>query len=274
LRTPRPIDTPIDNRRRSLWRSRFEGYRYGVTDARLSEWLDQFGDGDKDTAARVLDAVEFISAEQIHAAFRSLLNRLPGWHRFKNQRRGKFAFVAFSSSAGESGDAMLHQFRLANNLNSRSFDSLFIGRSDILRSGLGKDDTVVFLDDVVGSGKQAVEAWQKMFQELTAEVGNIYLFTIAAFAKGSDRLKSETRIELFAHRHLANRDSVLHADCAHFSAQEKDRILHYCKLASPLKPWGFGDCGLVIVLSHQCPNNSLAILQATSKEWEPLFPRG
>jgi hypothetical protein len=274
LRTPRPANTPIDNRRRSLWRGRFEGYRYGVTDARLSEWLEQFAEGDKDTAARVLDAVEFISAEQMHAAFRSLLNRLPGWHRFKARRHGKFAFVAFSRTAGESGDTMLHQFRLANNLNQRDFDPLFIGRSEILRSRLGKDDTVVFLDDFVGSGTQAVDGWQQMFQELTAGVGNVYLLTVAAFATGSERIRNETRIELLAHRHLNTRDSVPRADCTHFSAHEKERILHYCKLASPGRPWGYGDCGLVIVLSHQCPNNSLAILQATSRDWEPLFPRG
>jgi hypothetical protein len=30
---------------------------------------------------------------------------------------------------------------------------------------------------------------------------------------------------------------------------------------------------LVIVLYHQCPNNTLAVLHASSKEWEPLFPR-
>jgi hypothetical protein len=274
LRAPRPSDTPIDNRRRSLWRSRFEGYRYGVTDARLSEWLEQFTNGDRETAARVLDVVEFISAEQMHAAFRSLLKRLPGWHQSERKRKGRFVFVAFSRTAGESGDAMLHQFRLANNLNKRAYDSLFIGRSEILRAGLRKDDTVVFLDDFVGSGKQAVEAWQTMFQELTAEVGNVYLFTVAAFNKGATRIRDETRIELLAHRQFNNSDSVLHDDCRHFAQHEKDRILHYCKMASPENPWGFGDCGLVVVLSHQCPNNSLAMLHATSQRWEPLFPRG
>jgi hypothetical protein len=274
VRTPRPVGTPIDNRRRSLWRGRFEGYRYGVTDARLSEWLDQFDDADKDAAARLLDAVEFISAEQLHAALRSVLSRLPGWNRNRSKRRGKFVFVAFSSSAGESGDNMLHQFRLANNLNQSTFDSLFIGRSDILRERLGSDDTVVFLDDFVGTGNQAVTAWQKMFQELTSGVGNVYLATVAAFTKGSERIRVETRMQLLAHRHLSNRDSIVHGDCAHFSDQEKQRLLHYCRIASVDQPWGFGDCGLVIVLYHQCPNNSLAILQTTSQRWEPLFPRG
>lgn len=273
MRTPRPVGTPIDTRRRANWQQRFGSYRYGVTEAGIIDWLDQFAEADRDVAARLLDAVEFISAEQIHAAFRSLLSRLPGWHLNSRRRRGKFAFVAFSSSAGESGDNMLHQFRLANKLNHRKFDSLFIGRSDLLRSGLGANDSVVFLDDFVGTGNQAVTAWQKMFQELTTEIGNVYLVTIGAFRGGSERITNETRIQLLAHRSLGNRDSIFHDDCTHFSNNEKTRILHYCKIASPASPRGFGDCALVVVLYHQCPNNSLAVLHTSSQAWEPLFPR-
>jgi hypothetical protein len=273
VRTPRPANTPIDTRRRSAWQKRFGSYRYGVTEAGILDWLNQFRDADRDTAARLLDAVEFISAEQLHDAFRSLLSRLSGWHRNPRRRRGRFAFVAFCSSAGESGDNMLHQFRLANNLNHRVFDSLFIGRSDLLRSGLGANDTVVFLDDFVGTGTQAVTAWQRMFQELTAQIGNVYLVTVGAFRVGSERISKETRIQLLTHRSLVNRDDLFHDDCGHFSAREKSRILHYCGIASPVRPRGFGDCGLVIVLYHQCPNNTLAVLHGSSKGWEPLFPR-
>jgi hypothetical protein len=274
MRQTRPRGTPIDNTRRNTWRGRFEGYRYGVTDAHLTEWLSQFDAPDRDTAARILDVVEFISAEQIDAAFRSLLNRLPGWHKVKRRRIGRFAFVAFSRAAGESGNSMVHRFRLANKLNNdRFFSSLFIERSELLRHGFGRNDTVVFLDDFIGSGKQAVDAWQTMFQELTATVGNVFLLSVAAFANGADRIKSETRLELITHRHLTLQDSVREVACARFTAEEKAKLHHYCKIASPAKPWGYGDCGLVVVLSHQCPNNSIAILHESSNQWEPPFPR-
>jgi hypothetical protein len=273
VRTPHPANTPIDARRRRAWQRRFGSYRYAVTEAGIVDWLNQFHDADRDAAARLLDAVEFIPAEQLHAAFRSLLARVSGWHRNARHRRGKFAFAPFSSSAGESGDSMLHEFRLANDLNHRECDSLFIGRSDLLRSGLGRDDTVVFLDDFVGTGNQAVTAWQNMFQELTAEIGNVYLVTVGAFRVGSERIKRETRMQLLTHNSLGYRDNLFHNDCNHFSAHEKTRILHYCSLASSTHPRGFGDCGLVLVLYHQCPNNTLAVLHASSQEWEALFPR-
>jgi hypothetical protein len=75
------------------------------------------------------------------------------------------------------------------------------------------------------------------------------------------------------HRLLGFRDNLFHDDCNHFSNQEKDRVLHYCRMASPTHPRGFGDCGLVMVLYHQCPNNSLAVLHTSSQTWDPLFPR-
>jgi hypothetical protein len=271
--TPRPPNTPVNLRRRSHWKRRFEGYRQGITDAAILEWLKQFKKTDRDIAARLLDAVVFISAENLHAAFRSLLARLPGWHRDPRKRRGKFAFVAFTSSAGESGDDMLHQFRLANRLNHREFDSLCIHRSDLLRSGLGTGDTVVFVDDFVGTGTQAVTAWQEIFQELTVQIGNIYFVTVGAYRTGSERIRNETRMQLFTHLPLGYRDNLFHDKCRHFSAQEKNRILHYCQIASADRPRGFGDCGLVVVLYHQCPNNTLAALHASSPKWDPLFPR-
>lgn len=273
MRPPHPANTPINAKRRSTWQRRFGSYRYGVVEAGIVEWLKQFSKADRDTAARLLDAVEFISAEQIHAAFQCQLDQIPGWHRDTTKRKGRFAFVPFSSSAGESGDSMLHHFRLATNLNKSTFNPLFIGRSDLVRSKLGVDDTVVFLDDFVGSGNQAVEAWQEIFQELTTQIGNVYLLTVGAYRTGRDRVMNETRMQLLAHRRFGYKDNLFHKDCAKFTKPEKDRILHYCKLASPVNPRGFGECGLVVVLYHQCPNNSLAVLHVTSRNWVPLFPR-
>jgi hypothetical protein len=112
-----------------------------------------------------------------------------------------------------------------------------------------------------------------MFQELTTEVGNVYLATVAAYQMGSNEIKNKTRMQLLAHRALSHRHSLFHDTCPHFTAHEKQRILHYCKLASPNHPRGFGDCALAVVLYHQCPNNSLAVLHASSKHWDPLFPR-
>ena len=47
------------------------------------------------------------------------------------KRKGRWRFAAMSGSAGESGDAMLYQFRIANGLDARGFNELFVSRSDL-----------------------------------------------------------------------------------------------------------------------------------------------
>ena len=119
----RPLDpgTPIDAKRYKRWISRFGSYRAEVTNITIQSWLKQFKK-DKDLGARILDTVEFYGQSQIYAAYREALNSLSGWHVSASKRKGHWRFAAMSGSAGESGDAMLHHFRVANGLDTKGFD--------------------------------------------------------------------------------------------------------------------------------------------------------
>ena len=126
MRRPLRRGTPIDMARMTSWVSLFAGYRISVTEQRIDRWLDQFADSDRDAAARVLDCVDYFTHEQMASAFRSVLRGMDRWNMRQRERRGQWRFVAFSASAGESGDTMLHKFRLANGLGSRKHNQLFI----------------------------------------------------------------------------------------------------------------------------------------------------
>ena len=156
MRRPLAPGTPIDAKRYRRWISRFGSYRAGIINVIIEGWLENFEDADQDLAARVLDAVEFYGQSQIHAAYRHALEALPGWHKSASKRNGRWRFAAMSGSAGESGDAMLYQFRIANGLDAMGFNKLFVSRSDLFRQPmlpdgdpqkLGKDDVVVLLDE-------------------------------------------------------------------------------------------------------------------------------
>ena len=145
MKTPMRRRSPITNQRMASWTTLFSGYRLAVNEQRIDRWLDQFKPGDRDLAARILDCVEFVSNEQMMGAFRSMLACIPGWHIDESRRQGKWRFVPYSASAGESGDSMLHKFRSANRLGDRRFNKLFIYKRDLIRQELGPQDTVVFL---------------------------------------------------------------------------------------------------------------------------------
>jgi hypothetical protein len=285
VKRPLAPGTPIDAKRYQRWISHFGSYRAGIINITIQSWLNQFDAVDQDLAARVLDAVEFYGQSQVHAAYRQALAALDGWHISASKRKGRWRFAAMSGSAGESGDAMLYQFRIANGLDAKHLNELFVSRSDLFRQPLlpdddpqklGRDDVVVFLDDFSGSGTQVCDAWnspETSFGALLAGVGKIYLIVVAASKAARKRISDETSICLMPAHQLREGDNVFSDHCKHFTKAERVKLFHYCEIADKKSPKGFGDCGFVVVFQHRSPNNSIPILHADHSRWTGLFPR-
>jgi len=219
-----------------------------------------------------LDSVDFFTSEQISAAYRSVLGSLPGWHRDERRRHGSWRFVPFSSSSGESGDSMMHKFRLANNMSGRQYNPLCIYKRDLLKEELGPDDNVVFVDDFSGSGQQVCDNWP-VLKELLPGKPNAYLALVATSARAIDKVGSETDLVVVPHNTLVDSDNIFSPNCRHFTQAEKDVLLNYCTQVDRDEPRGFHDSGLLVVLAHKTPNNSIPILHKRTRRWEGLFRR-
>jgi len=286
MKRPLAPGTSIDAKRYRRWIDHFGSYRAGIINVTIQIWLNQFDAPDQDLAARVLDAVEFYGQSQIHAAYRNALESLDGWHKAASKRKGKWRFAAMSRSAGESGDAMLYQFRVANGLDAKPLNELFVpSLSDLFRLAnlpdsdphkLGRDDVVVLLDDFSGSGAQVCDAWndpELSFGALLAGVGKVYLIVVAASRSARKRIKEETKISLVSAHELQESDNIFSDHCGHFTTADRTKLLHYGTIADKTAPKGFGNCGFVVVFQHRTPNNSIPILHADNSNWIGLFPR-
>ena len=274
MRTPLPVATPIDKDRKRHWVTEFTGYRVSVTEPGIDQWLGQFDTADRDTAARLLDAVLFLGSSDVTTAFRETLDSLDGWALSEEDRRGRWMFVPFTGSAGESGDHMLQRFRHANNLTGRKYSDLFRYRSELMQLRPGPEDTVVLVDDFSGTGDQACGAWESTFQELLPLGPRVLLVLLAASSAAQDRIADETSMKACAYVELGSDADIFSAQCTLFSDEEKTRLLRYGQQADPKLPRGWGHCGFVIVFSHTCPNNSIPVLHKRRKgHWEGLFPR-
>jgi hypothetical protein len=272
MNRPRARGAEINTSRFNWWLSQFSGYRNPVTRGMIELWLKQFSARDQDLAARVLDAVLFIGNQHIHTCFRDLLGTLQGWDKSASKRHGRWFFVPFSGSVGESGDSMVHNFRMATAMNKKRYNDLFIHRSELVMKTPGPQDTVVLLDDFSGTGNQACESWREVFGELLAGGPRVILMLIAATRDALDRITAETDMEPICGTILRGRDNIFHSDCNHFSQAEKDALLTYCSRADSGLPKGYGDSGLVLVFAHKCPNNTIPILHASHGNWQGLFP--
>src|SRR5207244_10949620 len=137
--------------------------------------------------------------QQMDLAFRGLMAALPGWHRQKSIRQGKWRFVPYSISAGESGDVMISYLRQALGMRHKSYNELFIQPQKLAQARLTSEDTFVLVDDFAGSGEQACSSWDKFFKELVGGVGTVYLLVVAASKRAQDEIGQRTDLQLMAH---------------------------------------------------------------------------
>lgn len=277
MRNPGARGRPIDAARVAKWVADFSGFQSDVTASKIHRWIDQFDPNDRDIAARLLDAVEFYSPARIADAFRGVVPRLPGWSADPARRNGRWLFVPYAASGGESGGAMLHSLRRANGLAGARFNSLFPHTANLAAADLGPADTVVFVDDFTGSGDQAVGTWQRSIAELLPRRPRTFLVLVAGVEgdldRGIRRIQHETPLVVYPYRRLRSPHDLFAAACTHFTDAEKLSILSYCEKAEPDAPRGYGDCGVVVVMAHGGPNDSLPILHSKKRAFRGLFPR-
>lgn len=266
----------VEAGRVAKWAKRFAGYRETVTKHEIEEWINQFGEH-LDIGCVLLDKLDYFDNLRIATTFRSAIGSLPEWdHASVLSSPYKWRFVAMSGSAGESGNSMLHQFRIATRLDHKRYNQLFIERSALVKENLNQDHRVVLIDDWSGTGQQVCAAWNDKavsFAELTAGAGSTYLVLVAATAKARARIASETDMSVVLGKEVGPEGDVFDDAFAGLSVSQKDELLRLCRIADKKRPKGFGDCGLLVVFQHRAPNNSLPVLHTAAKGWVPLFPR-
>jgi hypothetical protein len=168
---------------------------------------------------------------------------------------------------------MLHAFRVANRLTGKRHNDLFIYKADLMREDLGPEDTVIFVDDFAGTGDQAIGAWNEALAELLPRRPRVFLVLIAAVQRAARRITAQTLLNVKSHRRLGPRDNFFSEHCTAFSRAEKEAVLSYCISADATNPRGYGQSGLLIVMHHRCPNNSLPILHGGTPQFSGLFLR-
>lgn len=265
------LSDPVTQGRVNNWYDRFRFYRRPPSRQDIIDWIAQFESAHHALGGKVLDATVVISDEQIQAGFNTALHSLPGWSDDGGLRAGRWVFVGFGEQA-ESGAAMLHMFREANGLEGDAFQHMFITVADLPGMGLTAHDTVIFVDDFAGTGDQFAKRWNT-FQELIVGEARIFLFLAVATSRALARLQAIDDLAVKVQRVMTSADDCFHAANGNFSAAEKDELLRYCRKASRSNPKGWGDCGLLLVISRKTPNNSLPILHQKSRKWHPIFPR-
>jgi hypothetical protein len=265
------FDAGEEMTREEAWVDRFRYYRDPPNRAAIDRWLQLFDEPHRDVACKVLDRVVVVSEREIQQGYLAALGSLPGWMERDEANGGRWFFVGFGR-AGESGPAMVRIFREANDLALSRYDRLFCELSDLPSLKLTALDTVVFIDDFSGTGRQVCRMWP-VVAEMVASEATCHLILTAATTVAVQAIGSRTDLALHVKMTLEEGDNVFSAANQEFSAEEKEVIRAYGAKADPRTPEGYGKSGLLFVLSHKTPNNSLPILHVNEPHWRGLFPR-
>jgi len=261
----------IEDQKIQEWVERFRFYRRPPSPKDIRAWIARFEPDHVELASKILDNVRIISEEEIQNGYRASLSDMEGWSREREQRQGRWFFVGFGT-AGESGPAMVRTFREANNMTQQSWHEFFIDLRELPQQRLTAYDHVVFIDDFSGSGSQIVKGWP-LIEELVASEAKLFLLLTAITQDALNDVTEKTEIEVLANTVLPREDNVISNDNTHYTDAEKAKLRDYGAIAWPRNPCGYKNCGLLFVLSHKTPNNSLPILHANHANWTGLFPR-
>ena len=144
---------------------------------------------------------------------------------------------------------------------------------------------LVFIDDVIGSGKQATKQLQ-VWQELNE---NCRYYSLLGLRQGIDYIKSQTGIAPFSAQ-ILDEDEKAFSKTSALQAKERckqiaekyGKKLYYQFPDDKRHPLGYDDSQLLVCFREDCPNNTLPIIWAgvnselpslENSPWNSLFKR-
>ena len=285
----------------------------------LEEWVSQFDEGPSsiwDEQAQTLFLLShflYFGQAEIRSLLRSLyrdLIRAPALRKIRRANgdtldttiintayatlHENYRYLALGNPS-ESSMHLLYYFRQENTLPKR----LFIHPHEIFVPSLTggavawqlRTPTIqkyVFLDDMCGSGHQAIQYGRDVVQPLKAlsPSTDVEYFALFGTSNGLDAVrksrffdKAEAVFELDeSFRSLEEHSRIFHGgDPAPERDTVRETCLKYGRVLSAADPLGYDDGQLLLGFSHNTPDNTLPIFwggdQAETGPWKPIFRR-
>ena len=264
-----------------------------VTESSVRRWLSQFGESsDQRLMLKLLSHLQFYTSDLVRGKMKEahgIVSRSLERRSLGERRKRSDIIVSYVDGPAKSG---AHFARLYADENEVYFDNVVeYGRiAKALAEKQGRQ-ALVFVDDFMGTGTAASEYFRRLVADYGRDIqshiqrSNLRLFfvVVCAFEKAQmklDGVVEELNLPLQVHicdsldesaRCFSDRSSIFPEPALRERARQI-AYLHGARLENHA-PLGYGDCQATLVFESNCPNNSLPILWAESKDWRPLFKR-
>lgn len=261
-----------------------------VTEDAVRDWLGQFGSiHERRLMFQLVQGLLFVdrfNARELLREGNAIARRGVTFSVEKGQRRVREIAVGYIDGAGKSGAAYASLFAEENNiLAERVLEKGSLARA---LSKLDEVQALVFVDDFIGTGTQAIQYFEELKPTLEQVLANkpslkAYFLAIAGFGRAQDRVRDQladwrlpidVRIlkpmteadRLFSDSSLAFPDPASRVEAETIARAYGSRVVQS-------HPLGYNGLAARIVFESSIPNNDPPILWSNSKGWRPLFER-
>ena len=285
----------------------------------LEEWVSQFDEGgstswnEQAQGLFLLSHFLYFGQAEIRSLLRSLyrdLIRAPALREIRRamgdtldttvisaeyrRRQEDYRYLALGNPS-ESSMHLLYYFRQENGLSRKLFihpheifEPIVTGGAVDWRLRAPAVQKYVFLDDMCGSGHQAIQYGRDVVQPLKAlsPAATVEYFALFGTSSGLNAIRggkffdsAEAVYELDESFRTLEADSrIFHGGApAPDRSRVRETCLKYGRQLSPAHPLGYANGQLLLGFSHNTPDNTLPIFwggaQAETGPWKPIFRR-
>lgn len=239
-------------------------------------WLNNFIPSEIEDAILLLSKVQYKDSHLISEAIKKLAEEIKN---IFNNKLDNVKFFPLGKSPSSSGGMYLYEFRKDLGLSEDNFPY------SSFKENLNQSDALVFFDDIIGSGNQAIRFAKNNFQNLEID---IYYFSIFAYAEGLENVRNSNYFNynnVICEHILSDEERAFNDNSFVFKNSEiRGRLKSICekygRTLYPKHPLGYDDSQSLLVFPHNTPNNTLPIFwasenneKATGVRWNPIWER-
>lgn len=234
----------------------------------IIDWLNNFDTADQDMAISVLEHIDYYRPEDISTILMQEVAELQKLNR-------KLHFVGVGKP-GKSGGHMLYYIQ--NIFKSKPYKDIphkiYWTIRDINCVELTDNDEIVFVDDIIGSGKTQYKELVNAHIPPKGEFG-LSVLCVVINEKGQSLLNRKIpEIKIFGEVKY----DAFDLEKRLFGTQKRTKeIREFCHKyglnLDKINPLGYGNSQMLVIFSHAVPNNTLPIIWKETPKWKALVPR-
>jgi len=242
----------------------------------ITKWFDNFLEAEKEVVAHLVHAMNVVTVPSINSKIQEISEDLI---EFLGDGIESTCVLPLGLTMNDSGAQFIYGFdkQLSDGSRSITFDGTVEEAADSF-------ETIVLVDDIVGSGGQAIKAYKRSFEQLDRRI--IYA-PIFAFDYGLQEINTHAGYDkIFVGLVLHDEDRAFSNTSIKFPDQGlrselKDICEKYGKSLYEKGPLGYENTQALISFPHNCPNNTLPVIWAGRRtdektrgvRWHPLRER-